>query len=68
MWCDDFTGLLRDLLVCLNIEIETIIENKNFKKLSKTTTIVDYSFLVSLDSGSDTADVVVIYKDNLANY
>ena len=43
-------------------------QNKNFKKLSKTTTIVDYSFLVSLDSGSDTADVVVIYKDNLANY
>ena len=43
-------------------------QNKNFKKLSKTTTIVDYSFLVSLDNGSDTADVVVIYKDNLANY
>jgi len=43
-------------------------QNQNFKKLSKTTTTVDYSFLVSLDSGSDTADVVVIYKDNLANY
>ena len=43
-------------------------QNKNFKKLSKTTTIVDYSFLVSLDNSSDTADVVVIYNDNLANY
>lgn len=35
-------------------------QDYKIQNLTETTTVIDYSFLVSLNSGSDTADIVVI--------